>query len=432
VKGRRLSRRAFLGQAAEAGAAIALFSIVPARVVAGLKSGRKPPSETVTRAVIGTGGMGMGHIETNRDGEVPATLAVCDVDADHLAEGLKKAGKGCEAYHDFRRVLERKDIDVIHVVTPPHWHALISIAAMQAGKDVLCEKPVTKFHREGLVMIEAAKRYGRILQVNSYGRTGYEKLRRVVMSSVLGTPLTVRLNPNTGTAWKVAEWSGRTDLVPEKIPKVLDYDFWLGPAPVKPYHPHRVHQSFRGYWDYDGGGLADMGMHWMDPILYALGKDLTGPSLVESTGPWPPHPDAAGMWGTVTFTWPDGTRLLLESDEWGPKVDPKAPFMEGPKGKALEREGTESDPPGLFAATATIPVPVRDRSFEDAVKTRDNTHTSKPTGEEAHRTVTHIHLANIAIRTGRPVRWDPVRERVIGDAAQDAMLDEPMRKPWHL
>ena len=428
----RVTRRKFLGDAVRVTAGAALFSIVPAHVVAGLRRGRKPPSETVTRAVVGSGGMGMSHIEPNKKGETPSTLAVCDVDADHLAEGLKKAGEGCTPYHDFRRVLERKDIDTIHVVTPPHWHALISIAAMQAGKDVMCEKPITKFHREGLVMIDCARRYGRILNVNTYGRDGSEKLRKVVASGLLGSPITARLNPKNGAEWKVAMWSGRTDLVPEPVPKALDYDFWLGPAPVKPYHPHRVHQSFRGYWDYDGGGLADMGMHWMDPVVYALGVDRVSPSLVEAVAPWPQHPDAAGMWGKVTFNWADGTKLIIESDEWGERVDPKAPFMEGPRAKALERDGTETDPPGLFSQAAGFPVPPRDKSFEDAVKTRDNTGTAKPTVEEAHRTVTLIHLANIAIRTGRPVRWDSDKERIIGDEAQNTFLDEPMRAPWHL
>ncbi|MEK7767033.1 MAG: Gfo/Idh/MocA family oxidoreductase, partial [bacterium] len=399
---RRITRRAFL----RAAGGVALFSIVPARVVAGLKRGRRPPSETVTRGVIGTGGMGMSHVTEHKAGETPETLAVCDVDRDHLASGLKKAGPACTGYSDFRRVLERKDLDVIHVATPPHWHALISIAAMQAGKDVFCEKPMTRFHREGLAVIAAAKRYGRMFQLNSYGRGDFVRLRRLVASGLLGSPLTARVSPRFGCNWKLKQWSGRTDLVPKPVPDSLDYDFWLGPAPFKPYHPHRVHQSFRGYWDYDGGGLGDMGMHWLDPVQYVLGKDGTGPVTIEAQAPWPAHPDAAGLWGRVTLTYADGTRIILESEEWGPK-DPDAArraFIEGPGGRVLGREGTETDPPGLFARSAAFPVPPRDRSFEDAVRSRDGSRSVKPNAEEGHRTVSLIHLANIAIRTGRTLR----------------------------
>ncbi len=422
-----MSRREFIGQAA---VTVAAFTIVPSYVLAGRR--HRPPSETVTRAVIGTGGMGMHHVIANGDDKPPVTLAVCDVDQDHLADGLKKAGRGCEGYSDFRRVLERKDIDMVVVATPPHWHALISIAAAQAGKDIFCEKPVTKFIREGQVVIDAVQRYGRVFQINTYGRPGAVKLRRLVASGLLGSPLTVRLNRRFDCNFKIKEWSGRTDLKPEAVPSELDYSMWLGPAPFKPYHPHRVHQSFRGYWDYDGGGLADMGQHWIDPIQYALGKDDTGPVKIEAYAPWPQHPDAVGLWGRVTFTYEDGTRIILESEEWGEVEPGDHAFIEGPKGKVLERKKTDTDPPGLFEQSASYPVPPRRHSFEDAVRLRDNVNVLKPNAWEAHRSVSLIHLANIAIRTGRTLQWDPVAERFIGDKGAQRFLDIPMRAPWHL
>lgn len=428
--GRKRTRRSFLKGAAAAG----VFSIVPSYVVAGLRSGRRPPSETVTRGTIGIGWMGINHVVENPKDGPAEQLAVCDLDTDHLADGMRKAGRGCEAYHDFRRVLERKDIDVIHVSTPPHWHALVSIAAMQAGKDVFCEKPMTRFHREGLAVIETVERTGRIFQLNTYGRSDYVKARQVVASGLLGAPLTARVNRRFGCNFKVAEWSGRHDLKPQPVPKVLDYDFWLGPAPLKPYHPHRVHKSFRGYWDYDGGGLGDMGMHWIDPVQYILGKDDEGPVRVEAEAPFPAHPDATGMWGRITYAYADGTRIILESEEWGPP-DPQAKeraFIEGPRGRILEREGTLTDPPGLFARADAYPVPSRDRSFEEAVRTRDGSNSAKPNAWEGHRTVSLIHLGNIAIRTGRALTWDPVRQRIVGDDAAGRFLDVPMRAPWHL
>ena len=140
-----VSRREFLGSAITAGA---VFTIVPRHVLGG--PGYTPPSEVLTRAVIGTGGMGMaGHVTANKEGEPPVTLAVCDVDEQHLARAIKKAGRGCEAYSDWRRVLDRNDIDTIHIATPPHWHALIGIAAAQAGFDIMEEKPFTRTIGEG-------------------------------------------------------------------------------------------------------------------------------------------------------------------------------------------------------------------------------------------------------------------------------------------
>lgn len=423
---RRISRRDFLSRAV----GLAAFSIVPSHVLAGRKG--KRPSDTITRAVIGTGAMGKSHIIWNDEEKPPVTLAVCDVDENHLAAGLKRAGRGCDPYRDFRRVLERKDIDTVHVVTPPHWHALIAIAAMQAGKDVYCEKPVTRFMREGNAIMDAVHRYGRMFQINSYGRSEFVALRKVVAAGLLGHPLTARIGPRYDCPFKVKEWSGRVNLKPEKIPAALDYDMWLGPAPFKPYHYHRVHRSFRGYWDYDGGGLGDMGMHHIDPVQYALGKDETGPATIEAHAPWPPHPDAVGMWGRVTFTYDDGTRIILESDEWGEREKEKHAFIEGPKGKVLKREERDTEPAGLFERAASLYVPPRNRSWDDAVRSRDNSNSAKPNAVEGHRTVTLIHLANIAIRAGRKLNWDPQAERFIGDEAANRFLDVPMRAPWHL
>ena len=424
---KRTSRREFIKRLSTG---TALFSIVPSYVLAG--RGHKAPSDTVTRAVIGTGGMGMGHIQPNRDDGPIETVAVCDVDSNHLAEGLKKAGRGCEGYSDFRKVLERRDVDTVHVVTPPHWHALISIAAMQAGKDVLSEKPLTRFIQEGRVECAAVERYGRILLVNSYGRGDFIRLRRLIASGLLGSPLTVRAAKRFGCNFKVAEWSGRTNLVPESVPSALDYDMWLGPAPYKPYHPHRVHQSFRCYWDYDGGGLADMAQHWIDPIQYVLGKDGTGPDTVETYAPWPAHPDAVLMWGRAWLRYADGTTIIFDSEEYGDQEKGEHAYIEGPKGRVLERDGTKTDPPGLFEQSESYPVPPRDKSFDEAVKTRDNTNTAKPNVWEAHRSITLAHLVNISIRVGRKIRWDPVKEEIIGDEAAQRFVDQPMRAPWHL
>src|SRR5437762_9619035 len=148
MKSTSLPRRRFLSGAVAAAATVA---IVPRNVLGG--PGVTPPSETITRGVVGTGGQGMGgHVTKNEEGKTAVTLAVCDVDKRHLDAAVKKAGGPVKGYSDFRALLDRKDIDTIHIATPPHWHALVTLAALQAGKDVLCEKPMTRFIREGRVV----------------------------------------------------------------------------------------------------------------------------------------------------------------------------------------------------------------------------------------------------------------------------------------
>lgn len=424
-----ISRRRFLSGALTAGVA---FTIVPRHVLGGV--GYTAPSEVITRAVIGTGGMGMTHIVPNADGSPPVTLAVCDVDRNHLARGLARAGRGCQAYSDWREVLERTDIDTIHIATPPHWHANMGIAAAQAGFDILTEKPFTRTIGEGIRYRDAVARYGRVLQINThfrfgnyYGYGATKVLKKLVDSNLLGRPLTVRIGRAQGMDWKIGMWSGRTDLKPRSVPAELDYGMWLGPAPLKPYHPHRVHQSFRGYWDYDGGGLADMGQHYLDPVQYILGKDDVGPKRVSAVAPWPVHPDAVGLWQSITIEYEDGDKIILESGEWGETGDPNAPFLEGPRGKLYRNYRT--DPEGLVDQVKALPDPAPLLTFDQGVRTREKTGGNEVS---SHRSCSLVNLANIAIRTGRTIEWDPKNERVIGDEAAQRLVDPPQRAPWNL
>lgn len=430
MKKSRISRRRFVGNALRAGA---LFYIVPRHVLGG--PGYTPPSEVITRAVIGTGGMGMaGHVTENPEGQPPVTLAVCDVDRSHLAAAVKKAGPSCKAYSDWRRVLDRKDIDTIHIATPPHWHALMGVAAAQAGFDILGEKPLTRTIGEGRALIDAVKRFGRVFQVNTHFRfeTYYHYgssrlLRKLCQSGLLGKPLTVRVGRAQGFDWKIKMWSGRTDLAPQPVPAELDYDMWLGPAPTRPYHPHRVHASFRGYWDYDGGGLSDMGQHYLDPVQYFLDKDHTGPVEISAVAPWPTHPDAVGLWESVKFVYADGDTILLHSGEYGRPEEPGQPFIEGPRGKVFANYQT--DPPGLFEQLDKFPDPPPLLDFETCVRTRQTTGGNV---EVAHRSCSLVNLANIAIRTGRTIKWNPDSQQVENDDAANRLVNPPMRSPWHL
>jgi len=425
-----VTRRQFVTQAA----GVALFTIVPRHVLGG--PGYTAPSDVITHATIGTGGQGTGgHVHANKEGAPPTMLAVCDVDTKHMERAKAKAGKGCDGYTDWRRVLDRKDIDVIHIATPPHWHAIITVAALQSGRDVNCEKPLTRVIMEGPAVMNAVERYGRVLQFNTHRRFSEQakKLRKLVASGLLGSPVTVRVSRANGYNWKVAEWSGKPTYTPHAVPPELDYDMWLGPAPFKPYHPHRVHGSFRAYWDYDGGGLNDMGQHYLDPVQYFLGKDDTSPVEIEAYAPQPAHHDAVGMWGRVSLKYEDGTTIILESGEWGEAEPGNHVWIEGPRGKVFGGgEGTTlagTEPAGLFDQIARYPDPPRMISFDEAVRTRQQPGNNAWVG---HRSVSLMHLANTAIRLGRKLRYDPVNFRFIGDEEANRLQYPPYRAPWHL
>ncbi|MDH7570124.1 MAG: Gfo/Idh/MocA family oxidoreductase [Armatimonadota bacterium] len=433
-----ISRRTFLGTTLKAAATFGTVMVVPRRAVAG--SGETPPSETLTHAIIGVGGMGNGHVDYVRNDPAGRLLAICDVDANRLARTLQRArtfSPQCEGYKDFRELLDRGDIDIVHIATPPHWHALQAIAAADAGCDVWCEKPMTRTLGEGRYVIDAVQRNGRMFRLNTWFRlygnfygfgTPVKPIKQLVASGLLGWPLTVRVSSFTGFGWKTSQWSGRTDLVPQPVPPELDYDLWLGPAPYKPYHPHRVHGSFRGYWDYDGGGLADMGQHYLDPVQYFLDKDDTSPVEIKAEAPWPTHPDAVGLWGRVEMRYADGCRIILESNEWGDNQTEGQPYIEGPKGKLYR--GFRTDPPDLAEAVASLPEPPPMISdFNVSVKTRRKFGLNEENGNRSNMLV---HLANAAIRTGRTLRFDPVAQRFIGDEEANRLIDQPMRAPWHL
>ena len=418
----KITRRDFVKKTVAAAAAL---TIVPRAVLGG--PGFTAPSDELTNAVIGVGGMGRGHLRY----EGARLLAVCDVDRYHLVQALEIAGPGVKGYTDFREVLERPDIDIVHIPTPPQWHALISIAAAEAGKDIWCEKPMTRTIGEGQKVVDAVRRNGRIFRINTWFRfrsiyygfgTPVKPIKKVVESGLLGWPLTATVSGVTGFNWKFY-WSGKTFLPPQAVPRELDYDMWLGPAPYKPYHPHRVHGTFRGYWDYDGGGLGDMGMHYLDPVQYLLDKDHTSPVRIEADCPQQ-HPDACSSWRRIELTYEDGCRIVLD----GENRDKRAPFLQGPGGSLYR--GMRSDIPGLEKKLPSLPDPVPQMTdFHRAVRTRTKFALNE---QNAHRSCTLVNLAKIAVRLGRPLKFDPEKQRFLGDPEANRLIHQPMRAPWHM
>ncbi|MBM4039115.1 MAG: gfo/Idh/MocA family oxidoreductase [Planctomycetes bacterium] len=407
---RTTSRRHFLA------AATAALAVVPRRVLGGEAA---PPSDTVTGALIGNGGQGRNSWGAMKLSQ-PRLLAICDVDYKRVVadpKAFKMAPEEAEKVAkvtDFRRLMEMRDLDVVCIATPPHWHALICIAAAQAGKDIFCEKPMTKFIAEGRAVVNAVKRYGVVFQIGTFGRfKGGVESHKIIKNGLLkdlkgvvqrgGVPLRV----------------GRVDLAPQPVPPNLDYNMWLGPAPFKPYHPDRVHYKNRFYWDYEGGDLTNFGAHRMDPFTWAFAKDDTAPVEAEPYAP-PAHDDAVGPWGWVELTYADGLKFVIENGKWGQKYDRPAARKEV-GAKDLDEEGRKK--------LAELPNPEPLITFAEAIKTRKQ---AGGNAEAAHRGITAMHLANIAIRVGRKIRFDPVAEQIMGDEAANRLVDQPMREPWHL
>lgn len=427
-KRHQFTRRSFLKASI---ATFATINIVPRYVLGG--EGFTPPSETLTKAVIGVGGMGQGHLQ----GINPKSklLAICDVDSRHLESSMKAlgpAGKDVKVYKDFREVLARKDIDIVHIPTPPHWHALISIAAAKAGKDIWCEKPMTRTIAEGEAVRDAVEKYGRIFRLNTwfrfegtfYGmRTRVSMIKKAVQNGLFGWPLKVTVGATTGFDWKQNLWCGHKNLVTQPVPPELDYNFWLGPAPFKPYNEHRVHGTFRGYWDYDGGGLGDMGQHYLDPIQYFLDKDNESPISVEADTD-PQDSDAVGPWRRISLKYADGCEIILDAED----KDPKAPYISGPKGK-LYKEFV-SDIPDFEKKVDALPEPAPQLTdFITAVKTRKKFALNEING---HRSCTLVNLSKIAVQTGRPLHFDPKKQRFINDDKANSYISQPMRSPWKI
>ncbi|MBQ1699993.1 MAG: Gfo/Idh/MocA family oxidoreductase [Bacteroidales bacterium] len=430
------SRRDFIKKA---GLGIGALTILPREVFGKMGDSSSKfvaPSDQMTRGIIGVGGIGMSNLHFTSD-ERCRLVAVCDVDAKHLENALQKGqerfGTKLQSYTDWRDLVHDPNVDIVHIATPPHWHGLMAVESAKAGKDIFCEKPMTRTIGEGQKVVEAVNKYGRIFRLDTWFRfqdtfyglgTTVEPLKKLVDSGLLGWPLTVRISGATGFAWKFF-WTGRENLVPEPVPQELDYDMWLGPAPLKPYHPHRVHGSFRGYWDYDSGGLGDMGQHYIDPVQYFLGKDNELPVKVEVDAPQQ-HSDAVGIWRNITYTYADGCKIILEGE--GFESQGKVPYIEGPNGKVYK--GFECTIPNVMDVINELPDPEpRQVDFLNCVKNRQKFALNE---ENGHYSCTIVNIGSCALRLGRTLHFDPAKQMFIGDDAANLLINQPMRAPWSI
>lgn len=403
-------------------------TIIPSSALG--QNGNPPPSERVLTGHIGVGRQGT----ENMKGFKPNAIAVCDVDSAHLAAGKKAAEEGAGdgrtvlAYSDYRELLENPDVDAVVISTPDHWHALTAIDACLAGKDVYVEKPLARTIGEGKAMLAAARATGRIVQVGSQQRSdpGFRQGCEYVRSGRFGRIHTVRVVlPGVNMDGPAAP-----DGTP---PPELDYDFWLGPAPAKPYNERHVHYLFRFFWDYAGGQMTNFGAHHLDIAHWGLGMDESGPTRVEGAAKF--HPEGlyeTPMEAELTYTYPGDVKLICTLGKGGEG----GTTFEGDKGAIFVTRGkSRANPPEILEeplGEADVHLTVSDSHhdhFLTCVKTRALPITDVSIG---HHSAIACHLGNIVAVTGRPLTWDPVSEEVVGDEEQAALTRAVYRAPWVL
>ncbi len=421
----KLTRRSFLKQSAIGGSLLSL-SASRYRALAA-----DPPSERVRIGMIGVGNQG--GPKNNMKYLLNNIVALCDLDQNYLAEAAAfletKTNRKVMMTDDYRRVLDAKDIDAVVITVPDHWHALMTIAACQAGKDVYCEKPLTLVIGEGKPMIEAARKNNRVVQTGSMQRSGEEFKLAVdlVQKGIVGTIKQVNVTLPT------PNWTSRAGQpVPDSAPpEGFDFDRWLGPAPLRAYNKNRVHYLFRFFWDYSGGQQTNFGAHHLDIAQWGLGMDDSGPVSVEGSGVYNPQgwyetPDTSH----IKYTYANGVVMTVQQQ---PKIRNGTEFV-GDKGSLIVyRGGIATTPTELMNG---IELPNTSGSnlshvndFLDCIKSRKTPVADISIG---HRSATVCHLGNIAIRTKKRIIWDPKSETIVGDAEASKWLTKEYRKPWQL
>ena len=396
-------------------------------------------NDRIALGVIGCGGMGRGNLATFPANPEVDCIVICDVDEAQAAQGVqiveKHRNRKPDTVKDFRRVIDRRDVDLLVISTPDHWHALPTVLGCQAGKDVYVEKPLANTIGEGRAMRDAMRRHQRVVQMGTQWRSGvhWKEAIEFVHSGRLGKIGLVR-------AWAYHDWLGGVGNPPDaEPPSGVDYDLWLGPAPKRPFNPNRFHFNFRWFWDYAGGLMTDWGVHLINIILWGMGPEL--PKKVSSSGGkfvlddntetpdtqiavyefpaynliWE-HKVGIGVglngrpWG-ISFSGSEGTLILNEA---GWEIVPE------PKKKSFEA--------AAFRGSGDAR-PAHVRNFLDCVRSREDPVEHLDLG---HLVSTVAHLGNMALRTGRTLHWDGRTEQVIGDREANRLVSPRYRRPWDL
>lgn len=434
-----ISRRGFIRRAAAASMAVAAAPYAITSTALGAP-GVAPASERIAMGFIGVGSHGTGvNLRSFLPQSDAQTVVVCDVDAARMARAKDMVNKsyagrgrsgdffGCGTVADWRDVVAREDIDAVMVSTPDHWHVPISLAAIRAGKDVICEKP-TMTVSEGRVLADTVERYGAVFQLSTEDRSvpEYHRMAELVRNGRIGKlrRIYVKLPAGPGNP---------ADPTPQPVPKSLDYEMWLGPAPYAPYCPARVHYNFRWLRDYSGGQLTDWGAHLIDTAQWGNDTEHTGPVEVEGAG----KVHAGGLYDTyheyhLRYRYADGVEMFVDSGGVALRFEGD----DGWVGNNGWRGRLEASSPEILKSVIgpgelhlfTCPSGEH-RNFLDCVKTRRDPYFPAEIG---HRCCSVMHIGNIAMDLGRKLHWDPEAERFSNDPAANRMLSRAMREPWTL
>lgn len=427
----RIKRRDFLKGTLLAGLAAGFPALVPSSVL-----GANAPSRRITLGFIGmgmqAGGYLLGQFMRRDDVQV---LAVCDVESkrreackarvdkqygDAAASGTSR---GCTIYSDFRELLARPDIDAVVIATPDHWHALMVIEACRQGKDVYCEKPLSLTIQEAKLMVEAARRHGRVVQTGSMQRSDarFRLACEMVRSGRIGDVHSVYVN--------VGATSDPCFLPAEPVFDTLDWNSWLGPAPLRPYNAilcpdhTRTYPDWRLYRDYSGGMMTDWGAHHFDIAQWGLGMDESGPVEIVP-------PDGKDV-QYLTYRYSNGVKMYHTG-----KFKKIGVEFIGARGRVMVNRGYLETAPGDILKEPLRPDEVHLHNSNDhqadwleCIRSR-----RKPICDVAigARSATVCHLGNIAYWTKRPVRWDPVKQCITGDEMQSVLMTRSYREPWIL
>ncbi|MBN2329458.1 MAG: Gfo/Idh/MocA family oxidoreductase [Candidatus Omnitrophica bacterium] len=397
------------------------------------------PNDKIQMGFIGVGGMGTGRLNEFMRHDDVDVAGICDVDSSHLdravAEVEKRREKRPHGYHDFRQLLNRDDVDAVMIATPDHWHALTTITACNAGKDVFVEKPLCHNIAEGRKMVDAALKNKRITQLGTHIHNTTDNYRRVVemvQSGNLGNITRVH-------CWKTSDAKKGIGSPENGFPPAeLDYDMWLGPAPKQPYNPNRSHFTFRYFWDFSGGIFIDFWCHITDVAYWAL--DLQDPISVSAVGGRRFRED-----NTET---PDCLDVLYEypglSMAW--TLHPQPPAFQHMGGIGCIFYGTEATLVANYSQheiwvdgkksddfprpEPTIPSsPGHIREFLNSIKSREKTTCNV---EYAYRLTKGGLLGNIAYRVGERIYWDDQKEQVKSSRKANSLLRRNYRSPWKL
>lgn len=446
----KINRRRFLGRAMKVSVgAVGVPYLIPAAALGA--DGQVAPSNRITVGMIGLGRQVMAYnlpfFVTQPDCEV---VAMCDVDRWRLevsqernlpyyTEKSRSAPKipKCPRYVDFREVLGRKDIDTVMISTPDHWHVPMSVAAIKAGKDVSCEKPLTRSLVEGRMLSDLVTKHKRVFRTDSEFRSlpQFHRAVELVRNGRLGKLHTIRTGIPGDSGTSV---SRHVDM---PVPEELNYDMWLGPAPVKPYTEQRVHQ-IKGYqrpgWmnitDYCDGKILNWSTHLNDIAQWGNNTDRTGPIDVEGHGTFYP---LGSLWDVCcqfefTCNYANGVKLICKSDGSYTRFEGSEGWVQA---NFSGKQRLQAEPKSLLDSKIGpqelhFPLMHEKRDFLNAVKTRGQT---LEDAEVGHRTASLGHLGLIAIKLGRKLKWDPDKEEFPGDDVANKLRSRaPGRAPWTL